>query len=125
MAEGNDMNRKVPLTLENADAYLPADVYETADGAAYEIEIPLPGIKPEEIVIEVAVGSVIVSTEPKDDNPVRKYLQLEQAVRSTPRVFEFPMELDTENMRATVDHGMLRIRAPKAVAARGKVMHPD
>ena len=35
MAEGNDMNRKVPLTLENADAYLPADVYES--GLYFEV----------------------------------------------------------------------------------------
>jgi len=31
---------------------LTADVYETPGGETYVLEIPLPGVKPEEIVIE-------------------------------------------------------------------------
>jgi HSP20 family molecular chaperone IbpA len=38
------------------------------------------------------------------------------------RVFEFPTELDTDNVRATLENGMLRIRVPKAAAARRRVI---
>jgi len=38
------------------------------------------------------------------------------------RIFEFPMELDTDNVRATLEYGILKIRAPKAVAGKRRVI---
>ncbi len=42
---------------------LKADIYETPGGEAYVIEIPVPGVKPDEIGIEVTVDSITVSTQ--------------------------------------------------------------
>ena len=38
------------------------------------------------------------------------------------RVFEFPTEIDTDDVRTTLENGLLRIRVPKAVAGRWKVI---
>ena len=41
---------------------LTADIYETPGGEAYMIEIPIPGLTPEEIVIDVTSDNLTVST---------------------------------------------------------------
>ncbi len=53
---------------------LKADIYETPGGEAYVIEIPVPGVKPDEIGIEVTVDSITVSTQRKDPDSGRKYV---------------------------------------------------
>jgi HSP20 family molecular chaperone IbpA len=58
---------------------LTADIYETAGGEAYVIEILVPGLKPDEIVIEANSYSLTVSTEPQQAEPDsgRRYIQRE------------------------------------------------
>jgi HSP20 family protein len=103
---------------------LTADIYETAGGDSYVIELPVPGLKPDEIVIEATSDTLTVSTEPQQAelDSGRRYLQREQALRALSRVFEFPVEIDTDNIRATLENGILRIHVPKAAAARRKVI---
>jgi HSP20 family protein len=108
----------------SAESELKADVYETAGGEAYVIEVPVPGFSPDELVIEVTIDTVTVSTEPKqiEQEDGRRYFQREQSHKRMSRIFEFPMELDTDNVQATVENGVLRIRLPKAGAARRRVV---
>ena len=103
---------------------LTADIYETVDGDAYEIEIPVAGLKPDEIVIEATSDSLTVSIQPQqaEADSGRRYVQREQLVRPSSRLFEFPMEIDTDNIRTTLENGMLKIRVPKAAAGRRKVI---
>jgi HSP20 family protein len=105
-------------------ARLTADIYETAGGEAYVLEIPVPGLKPDEIVIEVDTYSLTVSTKPQQAelDSGRRYLQREQPVRPLSRLFEFPGEIDTDNVRTTLENGMLKIYVPKAAVGRRKVI---
>src|ERR1700694_5162848 len=83
-------------------ARLTADVYETVDGDAYMVEIPVPGLESSEIIVEATPDSVTVSTRPAADNDSgRRYLQREQADGPMSRVFEFPGEIDPEGISAT------------------------
>jgi len=34
------------------------------------------------------------------------------------RLFEFPTEIDPDNIRATLEHGILKVYVPKAAASR-------
>jgi HSP20 family molecular chaperone IbpA len=56
-----------------------ADVYETAGGETYVIEVPVPGLRPDEIIIEVTIDTVTVSTEAREsaEESGRKYFQRE------------------------------------------------
>jgi HSP20 family protein len=105
-------------------ARLTADIYESAGGEAYVIEIPVPGLKPDEIVIEVDTYSLTVSTEPQQAEPDsgRRYIQREQPVRPLSQLFEFPGEIDTDNVRTTLENGILKIHVPKAAVGRRKVI---
>ncbi len=118
------MTQQVRVTVSDVASQLPTEIYENAGGDAYVIEIPVPGVRPDEIVIEATVDGVTVSTEPRpaEADSGRKYLQRGQSVRSMSRIFEFPMELDTDNVRATLEYGILKIRAPKAVAGKRRVI---
>jgi HSP20 family protein len=67
---------------------------------------------------------VTVSTEPKQSEQEngRRYFQREQSHKRMSRIFEFPMEIDTDNVQATLENGILKIRLPKAGAARRRVV---
>jgi HSP20 family protein len=103
---------------------LTADIYETAGGEAYVIEIPVAGLKPEEIVIEAESDIVTVSTEPQPNEAEsdRRYIQREQSLRPLSRIFEFPVEINTDGLRTTLEHGILKIQVPKAAAGRRRVI---
>jgi HSP20 family molecular chaperone IbpA len=65
--------------VQNGKRELTADVYETAGGEAYVIEVPVPGLRPDEINIEVTIDTVTISTEPRESSQDgRRYFQREQ-----------------------------------------------
>jgi HSP20 family protein len=102
---------------------LTADVYDTPGGETYVIEIPIPGLSPDEIYIEVEAHLLTVRTQPSQDAPDdRRYLQRERVNEPMSRVFEFPMDIDTDNVRATLDKGLLKILVPKAAAGRRRTI---
>jgi HSP20 family protein len=118
------MTQARAIAVQNGSSELTADVYETSGGEAYVIEIPVPGLKPDEIHIEVMTDTVTVSTEPRqsEQDSGRRYFQREQSIKRMSRVFEFPMDLDTDNVQATLENGILKIRLPKAAAGRRRVV---
>lgn len=99
------MEQQVRVTTTPEGAENTSNVYETVGGEAYVIEIPVVGAELDEIVIEVTVDTVIVT------------LGQEHA-----QIFEFPMEIDPDNVRTTLENGNLRIHVPKAIAARRRVI---
>jgi HSP20 family protein len=101
-----------------------AHVSETTGGEAFVIEVPVPGLGPEEIRVEADPDSVTVFTCPRDagDESDRVYLVREQSSQPASHVVEFPGEIDTDGVTATLEHGMLRIRAPKAAAGRRRAV---
>jgi HSP20 family molecular chaperone IbpA len=38
------------------------------------------------------------------------------------RLFEFPVEIDTDNIHASLEHGILSARVPKAASGRRRVI---
>jgi HSP20 family protein len=103
---------------------LSADIYETPDGDAYIVEIPVPGLGAGEINIEATPELVTVTTRPatRDSAAQRRYLQQEQQVQAMARVFEFPVEVNPDEISANLEAGMLKLRVPKAAASRRKVI---
>ena len=89
------------------DSELTGHVYDDAGGDAFVVEMPIGTAKPDEIGIEATVDTITVG------------------VRSHSRVFEFPAALDTDNVRAQLKLGVLRIHAPKALAGKRRVIHVE
>jgi HSP20 family protein len=98
-------------------------LYEAAGGEAYVMEMHVPGVDPEEIVVEATPDSLRVSTNPpQEEDSGRNYIRHEQEIRPWSRLFELPMDIDPDNVRATLENGILKIYAPKATASRRKVI---
>jgi HSP20 family protein len=110
----------------HASLQLKGNIYETAGGEAYVIEIPVPGLNSDEITIEVTIDTVTVAAKPQQTEAEsgRTYIQHEQLVQPMSRIFEFPEEIDTDNVRSTLERGVLKIEVPKAAAGRPKVVQP-
>jgi|DewCreStandDraft_2_1066082.scaffolds.fasta_scaffold01556_4 HSP20 family protein len=93
-----------------------ADVYETADGTAYIVEIPAPGLKSDEIKVTVSGDMLTVELQPRagDTEAGRTYLIQELSRQPMARVFTFPTAIDPHHIQARLEGGMLRITVPKA-----------
>jgi len=120
------MTQEAQATIDGtlSASRLTADVYETPGGESYVLEIPVPGIKPEEIVIEADSYSLRVTTETQENPSVsgRKFVQREISVQPMSRIFDFPDEIDVDGIRTSLEHGVLMIRVPKAGANRRKII---
>jgi HSP20 family protein len=94
----------------------PVDVEETDD--AWIIEAELPGVRREDVNVEVRDSEVMITGEIKE----RERAGILR--RRTRRVGEFeyrvtlPNELDAEGVDATLKDGVLTVRVPKAEQAR-------
>jgi HSP20 family protein len=94
----------------------PVDIEESED--SWLIEANVPGVDKKDVNIEVRESEVVVSGEIKERE--RKGI-LRRRTRPVGR-FEYrvtlPGETDPENVEATLDDGVLRIRIPKPEQAR-------
>lgn len=99
------------------DGFTPlADVEETDD--AYHVEIELPGIKKDDVTIEVAGRRLTVSGERKEKERVGI---LRRRTRSVGRFYYevvLPGEVDEDGIRANLHEGVLTLTVPKAASER-------
>lgn len=98
----------------------PIDVYETED--ALVAELAVPGFAQEEIEIALEGGVLTVrgehkaQTEKKDEK--RRYYLQEVSRQSFVRSFTLPVEVNSEQVRAELNDGLLKIWLPKAAQAK-------
>lgn len=92
------------------------DIEETDD--AYVVEAELPGVKREDVTIELVGNELVISGEVKERE--RKGM-LRRQTRRTGR-FEYrvtlPDQLDAEKIEAKLAEGVLTVRAPKSERAQ-------
>ncbi|GAB2903475.1 Hsp20/alpha crystallin family protein [Streptomyces deserti] len=124
LAEFNDIFGRLGSLLESTVgpvtqgmAFAPlADVSETDD--AYEIEVEVPGVKRDDINIEMADRELVISGEFKERERTGI---LRRGTRRTGQ-FEYrtvlPSEIDAERVEATLSEGVLCVKVPKAEAAK-------
>jgi len=76
----------------------------SSDEEAWHVDLPLPGIAPENVALEVAGNTLRIRAEqPGDDR--RGAVRYEQAITA-------PAFLDLDRIAATHRHGMLRLTLP-------------
>ena len=98
--------------------YPPVDILESRD--AYLIRAELPGMKKEDINLELRDGAVTLSGERKFDEPAAgvEYHRAERVAGRFFRSFYLPQTIKQEDMRATYRDGILEIHVPKADEAK-------
>lgn len=96
------------------------DVFEDGDDIVVKTE--LPGMKKEDIEVNLTEDSITVSGEKKREEKVERkdYYRLERSHGSFHRSCRLPAEVKTAGARAEFKDGVLEVRAPKAEQARTK-----
>ena len=94
----------------------------TEDETRYLVDVDLPGVRKDDIDVDVSRNAVTVQARfgGRDPVPGGKRLQEERTVGECFRSFTFPSEIDIAKASASFEHGVLTLSLPKADGARPK-----
>lgn len=120
------MNRLLDESLARSygvdeSAYtLPLDVLAHED--EFVVTAAIPGIKPEDVRVDVLGNTLTISAEwPAPALPDKAaWMVQERPFGKVTRTITFPVELNGSQAEARVEHGVLTLRLPKAEAAKPK-----
>jgi HSP20 family protein len=90
---------------------------------AYLVTAEIPGVKKEDIQIDIDGAQVTLSAEVKQEKEVAKderVLHTERVYGKATRSFTLPQELDEEKVEAKYRDGVLELTLPKKAAAARK-----
>ncbi len=124
--ELRDIEKKIASMLEMEKNVIPTDrmpkeaiwmpaVNEKEDEKAYYIEVDLPGVKKEDINVEVKDNILVISGERKfkKEEEDKGYKRVESFFGKFERRFTLPADADPERIEAKVEDGVLYITIPK------------
>lgn len=97
------------------NGFMQADVSESED--AYTVEMNLPGVKKENVKIELKDGYLIVNASTKrevtEEDKKTKYICKERYSGSGSRTFYVGKDLTQEDIKAKFEDGVLKLTVPK------------
>ena len=123
-AELNRLNDQLRRYLEHwnelpslAGGFTPlADVEETDE--AYVVEVELPGVKRDDVSVEVVGRRVTVSGERKERERVGILRRRTRTVGQFHYEVVLPGDVDDEGVSASMDEGVLTVRVPKPASEK-------
>ncbi len=101
--------------------WIPAvDIHETEDN--YVVKADLPGMKKEDIQIDLKDSTLTIRGEKKFEEKVSKdnYIRTERAYGTFVRSFTLPNNVDAEKIKASYKDGVLELTLPKKEEAKPK-----
>ena len=89
------------------------DIIEKENG--YELQIDLPGVKKEDIKIEMNKNliNISVSISKSSDEENKKYIRKERFTGEIKRSFNIGEDIDEDNINASFENGILCLNLPK------------
>ena len=107
-----------PAQPSKSTWYPAVDVLEANDG--YVIRAELPGMKKEDINVELKEGTLVLSGERKADTLADgvKYRHVERVAAKFWRSFTLPERIKQDGIEASYKDGVLEVRVPKAEEAK-------
>ena len=103
--------------------WLPAvDIYEDKENIVVKAE--LPGVKKDEVAIEIKDNILTLSGERKQEQETKKenYHRVERVYGKFSRSFTLPDSVQVDKVKANYRDGILEIALPKAEAAKPKAI---
>jgi HSP20 family protein len=96
------------------------DVKESA--GAYTVLAELPGVKKDQIAVEIEGNEVTISAETRRDagKDGEKFLRVERFFGKSARRFALPQDLDEAQAQARFNDGVLELTLPKKAAVTGR-----
>src|SRR6476646_5831187 len=107
-------------TLNNTSFAPPVDVYE--DEHSVNLKIEVPGVDEKDIDVRIENNVLTVHGERKFEKEEKQenFRRVERQYGSFTRSFSLPQTVDSENVSANYDKGMLKISLPKKAEAKPK-----
>ncbi len=100
-------------------AFKPATDLEETD-THYQLEVDLPGVKKEEIQIEVRDNHLHIAGERKSEKTAKRVA--ERSFGKFERVWALPEDVDAEKVEAAYADGVLSLKVAKAEAVKPRVI---
>ena len=127
LKELSELERKIESRFSSLSSSFPSVSFEsdlmgflpvvnTREGEfAYHVEADIPGVEKEDIKVDVKDNVLTISGERKHKEEVKKedYYKLESSYGKFERSFTLPKGVDTENIQASSDKGVLEVTIPK------------
>lgn len=111
-----------PVRFEGqAEVQLKMDVSE--DDKAYKVHAEIPGVKKEDIHVNIDGNQVSISAEVKNEKEVKegeKLLRSERYYGSVSRAFSLAQDVDESAAQAKYNDGVLELTLPKKVVASAR-----
>ena len=99
---------------EDMDKFsMPVEI--TDKGRDYEVRAELPGVKKEDLDIDIDKNYLTINAKKEEENKVddKTYKKSEFRYGEFSRTVYFPEEINVEKTEAKLEHGILKIDAPK------------
>lgn len=99
---------------EGVNAFVP--IVNTREGEfAYHVDVDLPGVKKEDIKVDINKNILTISGERKTKDEIKQddYYKVETYFGKFSRSFTLPENADVENIEAKSDNGVLEVVIPK------------
>lgn len=103
----------------------PVDIYETVENIVIKAEVP--GVKKEDISVEVKNDTLYLKGERKFEKDVKEenYHRMERSYGSFRRIFSLPATVEQDKVKASFKDGVLEIILPKLEKAKQKKITVD
>jgi len=100
---------------------MPVDITENSNG--FTVKASVPGVKPEELDINIENNVLTIRAERKAEDGENRNEELrwqERYYGALERSFTLPVDVDMNNVKAELEHGVLTLSLPKAESAKPK-----
>ena len=96
------------------------DMYESE--GKLKVDIPLPGVKPEEVELSISGNTLTIKGEHKAKEEVKEadYYRHEMRYGAFTRAVTLPATVDTKQAEAVFENGVLTVSFPKVVTEEPK-----
>lgn len=112
-----------PTYTNNVGFFPTCDVNETKEH--YLVSFDMPGVKKEDIKIEVQGNTLLISGERQRElkaSDAEAAIRHERAYGKFERTFELPSSINADKIEAHYDNGVLNVALPKAEATKGRTV---
>lgn len=108
------------LATQSGGENIPLDIYE--DGDDLVVKATLPGMKPEDLSVEVRENVLSISgeTREEDERKGKGYHLKERRFGQVKRQVALPYEVKVEQAKAEFEDGVLTLRLPKTETSMGR-----
>jgi len=95
--------------------YLPVDIF--ADGESVTVRAELPGVRKENVNVQLNLDSITISGEKSNEYRVKEkdFYRYESSYGAFTRTCQLPTEIVVDKARAVFKDGVLEVRIPKSL----------